>query len=156
MADEADDKPEGDGITDVFAHLDDKDWFLQSLIELADIGIELGVTLSAQGMLISGILISGKRYFEQLSEDVKSGTGPNASEKIVSLISRSFKQFVVIYEKPEDAGDDWKAPKPAYVHLRDARFFMPGQPPLPNNKGVLWRGKLNRVTGFVLANLTAE
>lgn len=58
-------------------------------------------------------------------------------------------------EQPEggdEEGKDKRRP-PLYIHLRDARFVAPGSAPISNNRGVLWRGTINSVSGLSLGAL---
>src|SRR5690349_5289527 len=56
----------------VFAH--DVDWHLQLLVEDAnDFGMEVPITLFVSGAVITGILTSGKVYFEQFADKFAAG-----------------------------------------------------------------------------------
>lgn len=49
------------------------DWFLQKFVSLANtIGLSCGITLFVEGAMISGMLISGKRYFEVFADEFSS------------------------------------------------------------------------------------
>ncbi|MGP9499720.1 gas vesicle accessory protein GvpU [Halomonas sp. 86] len=122
------------------------DWFLQSLVNMANDGIEVGVTLQVSGLLVSGILASGKAYFEGFAEDFSSGLNdPEAAESVRD----SFAKYGEIYKKE---GDD-APPPPQYIHLKNARFFNTSGHPIPGNKGVWWRGRISEVAGFTLGSL---
>lgn len=131
------------------------DWFLRQTIETVIAhGVEIGVTLAVGGSIISGILVSGKTYFAELGETLK---GASKSEgDMQSVLGEAWKGYTALYEKPEGAPDDWVVPPAGYIHLRNARYFAPGQPPVPTNQGVLWRGKLSAVDGFSIGNLSAD
>lgn len=135
--------------------LENQDWFLEGIIEnVINHGVDIGITLSVNGAIVSGILISGKKYFEELSEMMaKHSQNPG---DIMGALAEGWKSYTVIYEKPEDAPEDWTPPRAAYIHLRDARYFAPGQAPIPTNMGVLWRGKLSEVDGFSIGNMSKE
>jgi hypothetical protein len=53
-------------------------------------------------------------------------------------------------------GDDGKAlADPQYIHLKNAKVHHPtGQ--LPTDDGVLWRGRINAVSGWNLGVLAAD
>jgi hypothetical protein len=54
----------------------DYDWFLFQLVEWANqFDIEQGITLAVGGAMISGQLISGRRYFEEVAAFLMSATG---------------------------------------------------------------------------------
>ncbi|BBI98466.1 gas vesicle protein [Ferrigenium kumadai] len=122
------------------------DWFLQSLVNMANDGIEIGVTLQVSGLLVSGVLAGGKSYFEGFAEDFSSGLNdPEAAESVRG----SFAKYGEIYKKE---GDD-APPLPQYIHLKNARFFNTSGNPIPGNKGVWWRGRISEVAGFTLGSL---
>jgi len=100
------------------------------------------------------MMISGKKYFEELSDLMAQNS--KAPGDVQAALSEAWKSYSVIYEKPEDAPDDWQPPRVAYIHLRDARYFAPGQSPVPTNTGVLWRGKLTEVDGFSIGTMSVD
>lgn len=129
------------------------DWFLRNTIStLTPLGVELGITVMVGGMVVSGTLISGAKYFEEMGNSIQGKGGEQ--EDVVNAIAESWKAWKVIYDKPEDAPDDWKPEQTSFIHLRDARVFAPGQPSLPSNQGVLWRGKLSSIDGFTMAQIS--
>lgn len=132
-----------------------KDWFLQSTIEtIIANGVEIGVTLTVGGVIVSGILISGKKYFDELSDVLIAAS--QSEDDGPRILGEAWKQYTVIYEKPEGASGDWRAPPAGFIHLRNARFYAPGAPPIPSNRGVLWRGKLSSVDGFSIGNFSED
>lgn len=122
------------------------DWFLQSLVNMANDGVEVGVTLQVSGLLVSGVLTGGKAYFEGFAEDYSSGLSDPEAAKTVR---DSFAMFGEIYKKD---GED-TTPPPQYIHLKNARFFNTSGNPIPGNKGVWWRGRISEVAGFMLGSL---
>jgi hypothetical protein len=92
--------------------------------------IELGVTLVVGGLLIAGNVISFEKYL--------------ASDPITEAMDRAMKQ---VREKrgekvPRDDGVR------RYIHLRDARYFSPGQQPAPTDGHVTCRVRLDSVAAF--------
>ena len=125
------------------------DWFLQKLVSLANtMGLSFGVTLFVEGAMISGMLVSGKRYFEDFA-DAFSSNYPGDDETKED-VRAGFASHTAIYAG-DDSGDE--PPPPQYIHLVDARCFAPGGQPIPTDRGVLWRGKINAVSGFNLGTL---
>ncbi len=127
------------------------DWFLQSLIGFANRwGLEMGITLQVSGMLVSGTLISGAKYFEEFAAQFAGGFKNNAE------LSEPFHELISSYKKIYDVAseEDSDHPPPNYVHLRNAQFYQPGQKPLPTNQGVLWRGRVAEIGGFNLGSLS--
>ncbi|BBL58512.1 gas vesicle accessory protein GvpU [Methylomonas koyamae] len=127
------------------------DWFLQNLVGFANLwGIEVGITLQVSGMLVSGTLISGDKYFEEFAAQFSGGfkNSPELSEPFHKLISSYKKVYDVAPEEESDC------PPSNFVHLRNAQFYHPGQNPLPTSQGVLWRGRVAEVGGFILGSFS--
>lgn len=129
-----------------------QDWFLQSLVNMANYdGVELGLTLSVGGLLISGTLIGGKKYFEEFGADFVS---PISDKEQAESIKSSFSKYGIIYRTPES--DEEALLPPVYIHLKDAKFFHNSGKPIPSNRSVLWRGRITAVDGFSLGSLSAS
>jgi hypothetical protein len=129
---------------------DEADWFLQHLVDTVNrTDLEIPITVQVAGFLVSGILVSGKRYFQGFGDDVVAGLG-NDAESAESLRS-AFAGLGKIYD---DENSVAAIDPPRHIHLRDARVFgTTNSPPVPNNKGVWWRGRLSQVGGFILGIL---
>lgn len=139
------------------------DWFLASLINLANrFGIQMGVTISVGGALISGELVSGKRYFEEVARAIRDNFPADLAE-LGSGLSAAIKEHGEVYQlytPPVEANDaeDGKAdstsgeePSPvSFIHLRNANFFLANGSPITGGGGVFWRGRLECVDGFSL------
>ena len=112
----------------------------------------MGITVTVGGVLVSGTLIDGATYFKEAAKGFASATGnvPSVNE----FLSQFAEAHSAMYEESEEEKLDLFAAKPAsYIHLKDARFFTPGGF-MPNNQGLLWRGRLAAVEGFAFGNLT--
>ncbi|MFL5350766.1 MAG: gas vesicle accessory protein GvpU [Hyalangium sp.] len=133
------------------------DWFLQSLVEMVNSSaMSFGVTLSVGGVLVSGELVGGQHYFEGFGAEF---TQNFSDEKAAKGAKESFAKMGEIYRKGGNdatASGTGTASGPSYIHLRNARFFQANGTPVPNNKGIWWRGKLSAVDGFTLGMLKAE
>ena len=128
------------------------DWYLQKLVALVNGSqLEFGVTLYVNGSVVSGRLIGGKKYFEEFAKEF-TGAYPGSSESKES-IRAAFASNGDIYDREEGDGED--LPPPQFIHLADARCFSGGGSAIPN-RGVLWRGKINSVSGFSLGQLSPE
>lgn len=132
-----------------------RDWFLQSIIEVVIAhGVEFGITLVVGGSVVSGILISGKKFFEEIGNATLAMS--EIEGDIQSVLGNGWKQYTSIYDAPKNAPDDWQGPPTGFIHLKDARFFAPGQQPIPTRQGLLWRGKLEAIDGFSFGNFSAD
>lgn len=99
----------------------------------------IGITLNVGGILISGELISTKRYLSEF-------LGGVLRDKMKSVL----EEHPDLKQRVEDAPEG----KDEFIHLRDARFFLPSQRPVPgSSEGVLWRGALEGVDGFFIGRL---
>lgn len=129
-------------------NVDGKDWFLQDLIEIANSGkISFDITLTVSGFLVSGTLIGGKEYFEGFGEEFSFGLKGEAADKVKAAFAKNGEVY-----------DTQNAPsmQPNYIHLKNAHFFHTSGTPIPENRGVWWRGRVSEVTGFSLGVLIAD
>ena len=126
------------------------DWFLQNLVSIANSGsLEFGVTLFTEGLIVSGQLVSGKKYFSTFANEFSDAYPGDDDSK--ANIKSVFESNGEIY----DRGSDADVPPPQFIHLINARCFAHNGQPLPNNRGVTWRGRINAVSGFNLGQLDA-
>ncbi|MFT4171086.1 MAG: gas vesicle accessory protein GvpU [Rhodocyclaceae bacterium] len=124
------------------------DWYLQALVKIVN-GREFGfpITLYVGGLVVSGELISGHKYFEGLGDQLTEFFGGPSDETAQAV--RSFTFPAGIYTEPQEGEE---VPPPQYVHLRGARIFTPAQDPIPT-EGVWWRGRLACVDAFHFGTL---
>ncbi len=131
------------------------DLFLNSLIKYintapVEMNIKLGITLCVQGSIITGLLISEKAYFEGLSNEI------NAFHPFKEDFERLLAPFQVLGTSlPGNQGEQNKLTDIEFIHLKNAKFFL-GTSLVPNNKGTYWRGRLSRVDGFSLGQLSSN
>jgi hypothetical protein len=133
------------------------DWFLQKLVAVMNESPEsyVGITLNVGGILVSGELISGKRYFEAFAKEYADGSrAVGLDSAVADQLETSLADLGRIYDEPDEWGET--AAWPHFIHLRNAQFFWPGQLPVPMNRPVWWRGRIEAVDGFVLGSLSAE
>jgi len=141
------------------------DKLLIFLIDMADEfadRVDIDVTLSVQGLIISGILISEKLYFEGIYSDMNLTVST-----LDTLVEEEAQRFLANYQSfaAKLLGDKEvksKLKNREYIHLKCVAFYN-GNCLTPkntdsllisNNKGGYWRGNLNRVDGFCIGNLT--
>lgn len=143
------------------------DWFLQVFVELAnEEPFEMPVTLASGGLIVSGQLVSGRRYFEGFAEEFSAAI-PDTTEDVTTY----WRDFLAgfgssIYgareEEPDGAPHEDASAEaeddpadPHYIHLRDARIFHAGNSHAPLVAGVWWRARIEAVDGFFLGALGA-
>lgn len=109
-----------------------KDGLLVSLVGIAEgeEPFEIDVTLLVGGFLVSGSIVSAEKFMEN------------------HPASRPFWQQVKEIRADASKADNAVDATRHFIHLRDARFYTPGEAPIPDNEGVYWRAPLESVQGF--------
>ncbi len=98
------------------------------------------VTLIVKGCKVSGVTATAKEYFDNV---------PDAAllyDKARELMPDSPPSEI------QGAGtteDPLRIPMPEFIHLRDAQFWEPGCPPMPQ-QGIYARIALDSIDGFTL------
>jgi hypothetical protein len=127
------------------------DWYLEALVEEIN-GKEIAfpITLFVKGLVISGELVSGHRYFDGLASQLTEFFG-GESEQAREVVSYLTSPRGIYLENTSEA----ETLPPRYIHIRGARIFAPGQQPIPS-EGAWWRGRLASVDGFHFGLLTVN
>jgi hypothetical protein len=96
--------------------------------------LEQPVTLIVGGLLVSGYVISYETYLKHhpLTQELAAAENDWAERH------------------PEEAAVEYP---PQFLHLRDARYFAPGQTPVPAEGTVYCRLSLDAIQGFSLGVL---
>ncbi|MFS2161047.1 gas vesicle accessory protein GvpU [Pseudomonas sp. Pseusp122] len=124
------------------------DWLLQWLVKfVANTKVEMGITLSVGGNLVSGHLISHDAYFEQLAEDISAPFG-----KFHNGTDASMKEMILSFKPGESAED---TPAFHFIHLKDCKTYSTNQDPICE-AGVLWRGRIAAVDGFTIGRIVRQ
>lgn len=148
----------------------DLDWFLKLIVAQVNRNdVEIGLTLSVGGLLISGTAISQRKYFEEVAAAIKTAR-PGDDERAASArngIARAIEDFPSkmwdLAERrvaAEQIGDAAGAVGPTeaaqqleeqisdiFIHLRDVRIHASDGQVVPLS-GALWRGSIKAVDGF--------
>lgn len=138
-----------------------QDWLLLNLVhivEVADGGVTIPITLHVGGMQITGQLASGRVYFKEFVAQIRSATGTAGAEIVETIADGIERLGTAIYGRIGDAQKDGRAAEDEvlnrrFVHLIDARVSSPGSPP-PGGAAMIWRGKLSAVDGFAFGQHT--
>ncbi|MFJ2480705.1 hypothetical protein ACIOWE_10545 [Pseudomonas sp. NPDC087598] len=130
------------------------DSHLQQLVRMvnnAESGLSFGITLFTASGVLTGNLISSKKYFKQFGENFASGLSQNFPD-------HDWQQVADSYADMGSHGDDLPEGKyecpPQFIHLEQARV-LGGNGNLLIQGGALWRGKLQAVSGFTLGLVSA-
>ncbi len=113
------------------------------------------------GAIISGELISERQYFEGMADDVMKWTitgtvkpdDANAFEELRNAFADGFRSRAATFDVPKGAPETYVPPTPNVIHLKNAIWLYPNGKAIPENRGVLWRGKLSAVDGFCLGEI---
>lgn len=125
------------------------DWFLQFQAKMVKV-YGLPVTLTVNGLVISGTIVSQSDFIKDFSAKLGDGLGETLKDEGIRETIRQTYTLMTdkITETPED-----ERPDPLLIHLRDVRFYPSSQAPVPNSDGLWWRGKLSDVSGFSLGKM---
>jgi hypothetical protein len=111
---------------------------------------ELGLTLYVSGTVISGILVSGKRFFELMADWLTAQGAQEFAENFA-------RPTAELFSRPDtESADEGEAEVSFsdYIHLRAARVFTSGNDrPLPET---FWRGRLSHVSGWSFGTMRAS
>jgi hypothetical protein len=129
----------------------ERDWYLQVFVMMAETAnIGVSVTLNVGGILVSGALVSSKKYFDGISKSVSEAL-PKASFSPDSIKTMEENLAAPGKAMEEIAKDETTSPREyTYIHLADAHFYSPSGDTLTEQRDIFWRGKLSSVDGFIL------
>lgn len=121
------------------------DPFLQVLNETVHASeISFGITLTVNGRVITGDLVSAKTFFKGFADSFAEAWPGGPSEGIR-------EGFLAWGEAPKDASVCVD-----FVHLRNARYVS-GREMVPTDEtGMLWRGRIESIDGFSLGSYAAS
>lgn len=130
--------------------IDDKDWFLQMLVGMANDGLGISITLNVGGLLVSGNLVSGKDYLIEFGEVLSKSLDPENGENAKGIRESYQNMAEDVYGQ-----DESKSAPPVYLHMKNAKYFSISGDSLPSNDEVsLWRGRISEVGGFSLGSFS--
>jgi hypothetical protein len=141
--------------------MNDEDSQLQMFVRLAENGLEFPVTLSVGGMLISGMLTSYSEYLKLMGETIREMTIPELRDDTLTdtfaKLAESAQNAARARQRAEDTAESLGEEleddvRPEYIHLKDAKVFLAADMGIPTQGGVVWRGKIAAVDGFILGS----
>jgi hypothetical protein len=111
---------------------------------------ELSLTLYVSGTVISGTLVSGRRFFELMGDWLAAEGAQDLADSIARPIAEMFSGPDA--EPPDE--EQGELGFSDFIHLRAAQVFTSGSDrPLPET---LWRGRLSHVSGWSLGTMRAS
>lgn len=107
---------------------------------------EIGATLTVNGSVVSGDIISGERFFLGLQEEIRNASGAD------NRLADTWQPMVDAYRADREADVDFDAAlkNTVFIHLRNAKVIN-GE---TSNVG-FWRGRLESVDGWSIGRLDA-
>jgi hypothetical protein len=122
-----------------------KDEVLEYLVKmLEETDLSTALTLCVSGSVISGEMISSKRYFEEVSSIYNQ---KQFSTNDPSLIERGLPAMEQVKQFLQQKGKSREEQhNPKYIHLKNVLIY-PSNPSQPVG-AIIWRGKLSSVDGF--------
>ena len=126
------------------------DWHLQLLVEDAnDFGVEVPVTLFVAGAVVTGVLTSGKVYFDAFADRFAAFWPEEAREKIRASMATPGD----VYPRLQPGEKSPRQRTAQFIHLRDAQIVT-AQGNLPaTGEPLLWRGRLTEVAGYSIGHM---
>ena len=129
--------------------------FSQFLPELIKVGkataFRPAVTLCVGGTLISGELIDGATYFNELMTETKAAPSDTLSPEAATRLISLFQNFADRYmHPPADSVPVQGAVESEHIHLRNARIRLLDGTDLRVGPKGLWRVRLNAVDASTL------
>ncbi|MCH1930609.1 hypothetical protein [Shewanella acanthi] len=117
-----------------------KDLILELVVKFSEseAPIETGITLLVDGFLVSGFIISKDKFME--------------NNFITSSIDEGIRDYLSKNQKNEPLDNGERN----FIHLRDAKYYAPGQPPIPENEAIFCRIALEKISGFNLGILQSS
>jgi hypothetical protein len=107
-------------------------------------GIEIPITLSVSGAVISGTLINASTYYAEITESSKL---PNTT--ISKIMYKNFSDLKEAYakQKQEEADKEAKENSLTFIHLKDVKYLSAGVQPTSSSSN-WWRGRISSIDGF--------
>lgn len=125
---------------------------LLTYINLSDT-TEIGLTLHVKGAVVSGLAVSGRRFFSLLIHAVEEARDRGSVDAAGSqMITDFYRPTLEALEKDqtEYRASNKLPPRPRHVHMRHVLTYPGGgSDPLRHE---LWRGRLTEVDGWSLGN----
>ncbi|MBY5942354.1 hypothetical protein KUW00_15850 [Halomonas sp. DP5N14-9] len=131
--------------------MESNDFLLSMLVGMAESGASVGITISVNGTLVTGNLISQKKYVDELVSNLRApleSVFPEHSNSMLESFSRIGNM------SNGSSGTEGESGEYEYIHLGEAQHFV-GNSAIPSD-GVLWRGKLTAIDGFILGRISFE
>lgn len=124
------------------------DPFLNILVQAAEGGMEAGLTLHVSGVVVSGRMVSMARYLAEMSALIGQSN---------TALAEGFAELAAGLPDPVSADLAFMDQMPTldFIHLSGARIHAAGTM-LADHPPMLWRGRLDHVSGWSLGTLIPD
>ncbi|WP_199428810.1 hypothetical protein [Qaidamihabitans albus] len=128
---------------------DQADFLLQAFVDAVNQADDftIAVTLSVPGGVVTGELITARRWMNEVANSVDTGDSAAAA-----LVADVYREQATLYGSQRAQQNPLRGDV-SYIHLRDARWVTGNGGVGP---GLYWRGLLNEVAGWSLGLLGAS
>lgn len=113
---------------------------------------ELGITVAVDGALVSGVLVGQDEWLHLLGQTLDGG------DSIATSLRRYLNKG--LHEAVSEVLEPMDDPRPEdyeYLHLKNARYVMgPTFVPTPPSEPVLWRGRIEHISGWSWGTLSSH
>ena len=143
-----------------------QDWLLEELVSVMNQSADssLSIVLTVKGVVMSGMLIGVRQYFELLGRSLGEGFRNSAvgesSREDASQVEETYAKIGRVAQaafNDETPAHGRGGPQIRFLHLKDPRILVGDQVSQLNSPvPLVWRGKLSEVDGFMLGNLTGN
>ncbi len=121
------------------------DFYIDVLSKLAESGLGFGVTLFVNGVIVSGDLISSKKYIHEVNKAI-IGSGDHADDKTKSVVTNLFEKFFkAVTDKIDEGGEDRLI---KHLHMNNVEVFADSSDTIGFTDGLL-RIKKDQIDGFI-------
>lgn len=108
----------------------------------------LGISLLVGGSWLTGSMIGGRMWFDQLGDLIDAQTGSDAG----SLFRKIGEVAYPSESERQAAGQEPENPEPSFLHLRDARLLTGSAVRVPDAGGLV-RVRLSSIDGWLVGIL---
>ena len=109
---------------------------------------EIGVTLNVHGTVVSGIMISMKRYYEDIGSTFIEKANIHSTADGGAAAKKTLKAMFDEIKQPPSDEQLAKGQRFNHIFLRDVRIYTD----YGIIRGEYWAGRIDSVDGFLLGN----
>lgn len=125
------------------------DPMLRAMVAVAERSpLELGITLTIKGLIITGFMVSQETYFNSLIEGLGTISQDNEIKSSLQEFLSQLKDKLA-----QNNGSASGQVQPNFIHLRNVKIYPSEGRGMPTYGDALWRGHIDSVDGFSLGEM---